>query len=237
MLKGKKILAIIPARGGSKGVPGKNIKILAGSPLITYTIEQALKSRYLDKAIVSTDDPEIKRVSIASGIEVIDRPPEYAKDTSPIIDAIKQVIDALKRKEHSFDIIALLEPTSPLRKDDDIDKAIEKFIKNWDNADALVSMGEIALENPHIAKVIRNGMVAPFIEMEKKAYRRQDLEKAFFPYGVIYMSKTEKLLETGTFYQEKTIPYLIERWQNYEVDDIYDFIAIDAIIKYKRTQK
>lgn len=237
MLDGKSILAIIPARGGSKGVPGKNNKLLDGKPMISYTIEQVKRSEYLDKTVVSTDDPDVRKTAVSMGMDVIDRPPEYAKDTSPVIEAINHVLDTLKKGGRTFDVIALLEPTSPLRAGGDIDKAIELFINNWEEADGLASVGEIALESPYIAKTIKNGYIKPLIETGKKAPRRQDLDKAYFPYGVIYISKTDKLLETGTFYQEKTIPYYIERWQNYEVDDIYDFIAIEAIIKHMRVKK
>jgi CMP-N,N'-diacetyllegionaminic acid synthase len=205
--------------------------------MISYTIGQALKSGYLDKSVVSTDAPDIRKTAVSMGMDVIDRPPEYSKDDSPIIDAIKHVLDSLTRKGETFDVIVLLEPTSPLRADGDIDKAIELLINNWEEADGLASVGEIALESPYIAKTIKNGYIKPLIESGKKASRRQDLDKTYFPYGVIYISKTDKLLATGTFYQERTIPFFIERWQNYEVDDIYDFIAIEAIIKHMRAKK
>lgn len=228
MYKGNKILAIIPARGGSKGIPKKNIVNLAGKPLILYTIESAKKSKYLDKFIVSTDDGEIATVSKKFGAEIVKRPEELAKDNSPTIGAIKQVINHFEEK---FDIIVLLEPTSPLRKDNDIDNALKVFIDKKD-ADSLVSLGEIALENPYVAKIIEKDYVATLIKTKTKVTQRQQLPKTYFPYGVIYLSKTDKLLKTGTFYQKKTMPYFIERWQNYEIDDIYDLKAIEGIMKF-----
>ena len=231
------VLAVIPARGGSKGVPRKNIKPLNGKPLIAYTIESASKSRLITKCVVSTEDTEIAEVSKKCGGEVVMRPPELARDDSPTFDTLKQVLDHFQKKGQTFDILILLEPTSPMRKHDDIDKAIQLFIDNWDKADALVSLGEVQLENPFITKKVVDGYLEPIIPADKNITRRQELPKAYFPYGVIYLSKVETLLKTKTFYQERTIPYYIERWQNYEIDDICDYYCIEAIMKAKKEGK
>ena len=228
------MLAIIPARGGSKGLPRKNILLMNRKPLIYYTIKRALESRCLDEIVVSTDDKEIKSLSKKFGSKVVDRPEEFAKDKSPTIDAIRHVIKTLKKEGKTFDIILLLEPTSPLRKKDDIDKSIRSFVDNYTKADALVSLGEIALESPFISKIIKKGFVSPLIRSDKKVFQRQQLPKTYFPYGVVYMAKTKALLKTGTFYQRKTLPYIIERWQNYEVDDFYDFLSVETIMKNRK---
>lgn len=233
-----KIIAIVPARGSSKGIPRKNIKLLAGKPLIVWTIEQAKRSRYIDRIIVSTDSEEIAETSEKSGAEVpFLRPEELARDNSPTIDAIMHAVNWFEERDQYFDMVVLLEPTSPLRKKNDIDDAIELFIANIDKADALVSVGEVHLENPYIMKRVEDGYVKPFIEIDENFYQRQQLPKVYFPYGVVYLSKTDALKKYKTFYQEKTIPYLIERWQNYEIDDIYDFICIEAILKSKSEEK
>jgi len=224
-------LAIIPARGGSKGIPRKNIKLLYGKPLIAHTIEAALNSKLIDRVVVSTEDEEVAEVSKKYGAEVIKRPEELARDDSPAIDAIMHVINWLEEKGEHFDIVVLLEPTSPLRKENDIDNAIGLFIENLDKADSLVSLGEVHLDNPYIMKKIEGGFVKPFIEAGKSFYQRQQLPKVYFPYGVIYLSKVNALKKYRTFYQERTIPYFVERWQNYEIDDIYDFICVEAILK------
>ena len=229
-----KILALIPARGGSKGLPRKNIKPLLGKPLIAWTIEQAKNSKYIDKVVVSTDDKEIAEISKEFGAEVpFLRPKELARDDSPTIDAIMHAINWFEEKGEFFDILVLLEPTSPLRKRNDIDNALELLINSIETADSIVSVGEVHLENPYIMKKIENGYVKPFIEIDKDFYQRQQLPKVYFPYGVIYASKIETLKKYKTFYQERTIPYFIERWQNYEIDDIYDFICIESILRYK----
>lgn len=233
MYKNKPILGLIPARGGSKGLSKKNIKETMGKPLIAWTVEQALTSKYLDKVVVSTDDKEIAEISKKYGAEVpFLRPKELARDDSPTIDAIMHAINWFEERGEYFDIIVLLEPTSPLRKEDDLDNAIKLFIENFDKADSLVSVGEVHLENPCIMKRIENGYVKPFIEIDENIYQRQQLPKVYFPYGVIYLSKVDALKKYKTFYQERTIPYFIERWQNYEIDDIYDFICVEAILKH-----
>jgi CMP-N-acetylneuraminic acid synthetase len=227
------VVAIIPARGGSKGIPRKNVRLLCGKPLIAYTIEAALSSRLIYRVVVSTEDEEIAEISKNYGAEVIKRPEELARDDSPTIDAVMHVLNWFEERKEFFDIVVLLEPTSPLRKDNDLDNAISLFIENIDKADSLTSLGEIHLENPHIMKRVEGGVVKPFIENSERFHQRQQLPKVYFPYGVVYISKVETLKKYRTFYQERTIPYFIERWQNYEIDDIYDFICVEAILRYR----
>jgi CMP-N,N'-diacetyllegionaminic acid synthase len=232
MYNGKTFLAIIPARGGSKRLSRKNILPLLGKPLIGWTIEQAKKSKYLDRIIVSTEDEEISEVSKSFGAEVLKRPEDLAQDDTPTSDVIIHVIENLEKEGFKYDFIVLLEPTSPLRKDDDIDNAIE-VISNNSYAYSLVSLGEIHLEHPEYVKILGDdGFIYPYCENNIKYHRRQDLPKAYFPYGVVYICKTEIFKEKRTFYMEKTIPYIIDRWQNYEIDDIYDLLCIENIFKY-----
>jgi len=237
MYNGRTVLGVIPARGGSKGLPGKNIRELAGKPLIAWTIERALSSRYLDTFIVNTDDRNIADIAEKYGAEVpFLRPQELAIDTTAMIDVIRHTVGYYRNINMFFDYIALLEPTSPLRKGDDIDLAIKQLIDREDEADSLVSVGEVHLEHPSIMKNIMGGKLTPYERDAGIVTRRQDMDTVYFPYGVIYLTKTEKLLEHGTFYLENTIPYFIERWQSYEVDDIYDFICIEAVMNHERKE-
>ena len=223
-----KTLAIIPARGGSKGLPGKNIREIAGLPLIGWTIHQALQSRRLDKVIVSTDDERISRISIMCGAEVLTRPPKLAQDASPICETVLHALE----NNPGYDMVALLEPTSPLRIKFDIDGAFGYF--KMHDADSLVSVGEIHTEHPLIVKNIRDGYVIPYILSEgtKEIYQRQQTSKAYFPYGVIYMARTDAYIYYRSFYTDKTLPYLIDRWQNYEIDDAIDFLIVENLIKW-----
>ncbi len=232
MYKGKRILALIPARGGSKGFPRKNIRPLLGKPLIAWTIEQAKASKYIDRVVVSTDDEEIAEISRQYGAEEpFLRPKELARDDSPTIDVILHALEFFSSKGEEFDLLALLEPTSPLRKKEDIDRGIELLINNKKNATAVVSVGKVTLEHPAIMKLINEqGFVVPFMKAEG-IHQRQQLKDVYFPYGVLYLSFTNAIKKYKTFYQPKTLPLFIERWQNYEIDDYYDFICIERILE------
>lgn len=230
-------LALIPARGGSKGLPRKNVLDVAGKPLIAWTIEAALAARHVDAVVVTTDDPEIAEVSLAHGAEVpFMRPAEFALDTSPSIDAVLHALDALAADGRTFDYLALLEPTSPLRTPGDIDRAIEMLVAHEAEADAVVSVGEVHMEHPSIVKRIVDGRLEPYVPQGTRVTRRQDLDRAYFPYGVVYLSKVSSLRETKSFYPVRTMPMLIERWQNYEIDDIYDLLCVDAILSYRHEE-
>lgn len=235
MYKDKKVLAIITARGGSKGLPKKNIKPLNEKPLIGWTLEQAKNCPYIDEIFVSTDCKEIAAVCEDFGVNVpFLRPDELAVDTSSSMDVVEHVVNSLEKENKTFDYILLLEPTSPLRKKDDLKNAIEKVINNK-NADGIISLGEVHMEHPMIIKkVTEDEKIVPYIEDVKKITQRQQADKAYFPYGVVYMVKTSVFREKKMFYTDNVIPYFIERWQNYEIDDIYDFLCIEAILKEKR---
>jgi len=237
MKKNIKILGFIPARGGSKGVYKKNIRLVNGKPLLAHSIEDALESRYIDRVVVSTDDPEIADVAGRYGAMVIPRPKKFSGDKSPTYDAIFHAVGRLKERKEHFDIVAVIEPTSPLRKKNDLDNAITLFLKNLHIADSLVSVGEIHLENPYLAKIIKKGYVQPLIKKKTSFSQRQQLPKSYFPYGVIYLSKIDQLKKYKTFYQKRTLPYFIERWQNYEIDDFYDYLCIDRISRYRSVKK
>jgi len=234
MIHGKTALAIIPARGGSKGLPGKNIKVLCGKPLIVWSIEAAAHSRYLDEVLVSTDLQTIADLAQQHGAKSpFLRPVELATDTAPTFEAVKHAIKFYRNNfNKEFTYIVLLEPTSPLREPDDIDSMLEKIDAESDRFDAIVSIGEVAT-HPAILKKIVNHALQPFYEGLPQTMRRQDNVPAYFPYGVAYIAKTEVLLEEKTFYSKRTTYYKIKRYQNYEIDDIYDFIAIEAIMKYQ----
>ena len=137
-IKPEKIIAIIPARGGSKGLPRKNILPLAGKPLIAWTIEQAKQSRYIDKVVVSTDDNEIAEISKKYGAEVVERPKELAMDESPTIDALLYTINWFENNNEYFDMIVLLESTSPLRDVEDIDECFEILMADCSTASSSI---------------------------------------------------------------------------------------------------
>ena len=204
---------------------------MAGKPLIAWSIEAAKDSIYLDKIVVSTNDEEIAIIARQYGALVpFKRPEEFATDTSTTYDVINHAIDFFQKNGEIYDYLMLLEPTSPLRKKDDIDNAIKLLIDANEFSDSLISVGEVHLEHPDIVKIIDDGFLKPFIQNKIQVSRRQERKQVYFPYGVVYLAKVQTVIREQTFYTEKTIPYIIERWQNYEVDDIYDFICIENIL-------
>lgn len=198
-----RILAIIPARGGSKGVPSKNSKQLGGKPLIAYSIEQAIASNSFSKIVVSTDDEAIVQIAINYGAEVpFVRPAALADDTATSIAVVQHAIDFLESQNEFFDAVCLLQPTSPFREKGFINKAITKFFEH--NSDALVSVLPVPHEyNPHwVFEADANGALQIATGEKEIITRRQELPKAFFRDGAIYLTKTV-FIKKGTFYGEK----------------------------------
>jgi N-acylneuraminate cytidylyltransferase/CMP-N,N'-diacetyllegionaminic acid synthase len=237
LINGKKVLAIIPARGGSKGLVSKNIKPINGLPLISWSIKQALNSKLIDQCVVSTDSPEIQKISIEAGAQAPFLRPDYlATDTASSLDVIFHTINYFEEKGMVFDYLLLIEPTSPLREPDDFDNMITLLDKCSATKDAVVSVGKVH-QHPYIMKKIINNDLLPFITSDEGEKRRQELEDAFFPYGVGYLIKIKTLKEEKSFYPKRLQPYVIQRYQCYEIDDIYDFLAIENVMKHEWSTK
>lgn len=225
MFKDKTFLAIIPARGGSKRVPRKNILDLAGRPLIVWSIEAGLKSKYIDKLIVTSDDDEILEVSKKYAANTIKRPMELASDTSTTFDAIKHTIESVEK----YDYIVLLQPTSPLRNTKHIDEAIELLVKK--NADAIISVGEMD-HSPLWSNVLPKDMsMEGFLRDEVLNKRSQDLPVYYRINGAIYICKTENLLEEKSFFLKDNIfAYIMDKENSIDIDDRLDFYMAKAIL-------
>lgn len=233
MYNNKKILAIIPARGGSKGLPGKNIKPLCGKPLIGWTIEQAQSSKYIDEIFVSTDSNEIAAVAEDFGIKVpFLRPIELATDTSPSSAFVLHTIDYYRNKGQEFDYILLLEPTSPLRDITDINMAIEQLL-NHDTAKSIVGVSKVEATHPaFLVDISKEGLLKPYLE-EIKTLRRQELSDLYFFEGSLYLSDIEFYIKEQTFYHDLTLPYVVPKYKAYEIDDIVDFYIVEKILELK----
>lgn len=218
-----KILSIIPARGGSKGLPGKNIKDLVGKPLIAWTIEASLNSEYITKTIVSSDDDEILEVSQKFGAEVIKRPYVLAQDTTPTEPVIEDVLANIE-DIGSYEYLILLQPTSPLRNEKDIDKAIELLFHK--QASGLISVVEI--DNKVLKAFINNE--AGYLEgISNNVYpfmRRQDLPSVYMPNGAIYIIKTEEFIKSKKLFTEQTISYLMSKEKSIDIDTHADLEAL-----------
>lgn len=236
MYQNKKILALIPARGGSKGLPHKNTLKLCGKPVIAWTIDQARHSRHLDCIIVSTDSPLVAKVAKKYGAEVpFMRPEELAGDEARSIDVVLHAINFLKSQGEEYDYLVLLEPTSPLRETNDIDLAIEKLLNNSSGALSLVSVCRAEAAHPAFdVTVDEAGFLVPYEDKFFKIQRRQEISDVYFFEGTIYIASVPSLLEGKGFFHEKTIPYIVPRWKSPELDELLDFVTIEAILKNKK---
>jgi CMP-N,N'-diacetyllegionaminic acid synthase len=231
MINNRTAIGIITARSGSKGLTNKNTRLLCGKPLINWTIERALRSRHLDVVVVSTDGDQIAAIAREAGAEVpFLRPVELATDTASSYDAIRHALAHYEPR--FFDYSVLLEPTSPLREEDDIDRVLEALDEDRDRFDSIVTLGQVH-EHPSIMKKLQDKAVIPFVENLAMAVRRQDAEPAFFPYGVAYAAKTDVLLAENTFYTKRCLGFPIKRYQNYEIDDLQDFLCVEAVMKHQ----
>ncbi len=227
------MLAIIPARGGSKGLPGKNIMSLSGKPLIAHTIEAAIESEYVSRVIVSTDDKDIADVAVLSGAEVpFLRPEELSGDKSKAIDAYIYTIDELKRTENiEYGEFVVLQPTSPLRTSEDIDLAIKLF--SGKNADSVISCC-LTRHPPQWAKTVDKSLkITSLFDIDKASRNRQELEQTYIPNGAVYVFKTASLKKNLTYYTEKTFAYIMPDYRSVDIDTLMDFKFAEFIMKEK----
>jgi CMP-N-acetylneuraminic acid synthetase len=226
-------LGLILARGGSKRLPGKNIRPLAGKPLIAWSIEAARACAAIEDVVVSTDDEAIADVARIHGARVpFLRPAPLAADSSTSADAALHALACLREQEgRAFDAVLLLEPTSPLRASTDLPGVADLLARRWDDTDAVVSVGRVHLEQPAVMKQMdAEGRLAPWVAPE--ALGAGEPPAAWFPYGVAYAVKTEALERYRTFYPPRVLGYTIQRWQNYEVDDLFDFLCVEAVMQH-----
>ena len=227
MIGDKKVLALIPARGGSKGIPHKNIIDLCGRPLIEYSISAARSSKYIDRVIVSTDDAEIAKVSGESGADVpFLRPAELAGDNSRTVDAVLHAINQLKAQGEEYHILVLLQPTQPLRTSEDVDKAIEKFIES--NCQDLVSVSPVD-DNPLLIRSIENDKLIPLINASSTC-RRQDMPAYYRVNGCIYINLIDELNESTSF-NDNTVPFVMSREHSVDIDEMKDLYIAEYYLK------
>ena len=225
------ILALIPARGGSKGVPRKNIKLLGNMPLLEYTIHSAKESKLLTQIVVSTDDEEIAIAAEIAGYKPpFLRPIELAQDKSTSLEVVQHAIAFFESQNVFFDAVCLLQPTSPFREKGFIDKAIEKFINS--KADSLVSVLTIPDEyNPHWAfEEDENGLLKIITGEEQIISRRQELPKAFHRDGSIYITKTATIKNDSLY--GKSISYIESNPQfHVNIDTMNDWQNAEQLLK------
>ena len=228
------VLGIITARGGSKGLPGKNIRDLVGQPLISYSIQAAQAASSLDRVVVSTDDDEIAAVAKEWGAEIpCMRPAEFAGDEALVYPALSHMAHYLEAQDGYIpDYIMLLQPTSPLRTAEDIDQAIAIAAER--NADGVVSLWQ-AKSHPYWAREIDDqGVVKELAHKDGRYSRRQALPNSYTVNGAIYMAKRNVLIEQETFYTPKTYAYIMPPERSLDIDSAWDFHLVELVLNDSR---
>lgn len=233
------IIGIIPARGGSKGFPGKNIYKILGKPLIAYSIEAALAAETLDRVIVSTDDEAIAEAARAAGAEVIMRPPEISGDTAPIEAALAHVTKNVEAEGVKVDVVVLMQANVPCRKPGMIDIVVRKLLES--EYTAVLSAFEVN-QRPEWAKKIVDGKIVPF--MECKSYRRQELPQLIMFDGAVEAIRRDVLMkaaagESGvhTFYGDNMGALLQEKIYTLDLDSADDATMVEAVLRYLAGKK
>lgn len=228
-----KIVAIIPARGGSKGIPLKNIKKLLGKPLIEYTINAALNSKKINKVIVSTDNEKIARISRSLGAEVpFLRPKKTSTDSSNSIDVIKHALKKLEKSKFIPDIIVILQPTSPFRTSQMIDKSIDLLRKS--KSTSIISVAKIK-KHPYSSFWYYDKYLKPFKKDFLKFYQRQLFPELFYPTGAIYTFWTSTVTKYNSLYGPRIKPMIISNEIiNLDIDSNFDFFIAEMCKKYNK---
>jgi CMP-N,N'-diacetyllegionaminic acid synthase len=227
MIEGKKVLAVTLARGGSQSIHKKNIAMIAGIPLIGYTIREAKKSLYIDKYVISTDDDEISDVSLSldPSVEIIKRPDELSNNTASSASALIHAVDLIG---HGFDYIVELMATNPFKNAQDIDGCIEKIHKT--NADSVVAVVRIWDNHPSRLKYIEDDILMDFYP-EIPESRRQDLFPAsYVRNGSIYAMRREFLLKNKSRYDKKTRPYIMDEKRSINIDGSQELMFADWLL-------
>jgi len=229
MLDGKRVIAVVPARGGSKSIPGKNIRPLGGKPLLAWSIEVARQVSEIDRVIVSTDDAQIAAVGRAHGAEVYTRPPHLATDEALVIDALKDLLRTLQAEGETPEWALLLEPTCPLRTAEDVRDCLKLVAQGGYDSVATFKDAEL---NPHRAWRLIDGVPEVFIPGAIPWLPRQKLPKAYQLNGAVYVFRTSLLAqEAKSLLVGKLGAVLMPRERSQDIDDAIDFTIVEALLK------
>jgi CMP-N,N'-diacetyllegionaminic acid synthase len=227
-----KVLALVPARGGSKGVPRKNVRPICGKPLIAYTIETACAARDLfHKVIVSTDDPEIARVGRDYGAEVpFMRPPDLADDRAPMVPTVRHAIEMIERSDGiRLDWVMLLQPTDPFRSVEDLAAAIS--LAQEGGCDSVISVVRVLAVHPILMKRIENNRLLPFCIEEREGTRRQDYDPpAYMRNGAIYLTRRDVVMHRHSLWGDVIRPYVMPEERSVSIDSILDFKLAEMLM-------
>jgi CMP-N,N'-diacetyllegionaminic acid synthase len=227
MYKGKKILALIPARGGSKGIPHKNITQLGEKPLLAWTVEAAKASKYVDRLILSSDDEQIISVAKSIGCDVpFIRPSDLSQDDTPGMAPVFHALEQIK----GYDYILQLQPTSPLRTEIDIDSAIELCLDG--NAHSCVSVTEPDKSPYWMYTLNENLKMSPLLDGQY--IRRQELPAVYALNGAIYIAQVDWIFKNKSFLSRETLAYIMPKERSVDIDTMIDITIAEALLKYTK---
>lgn len=235
MIAPQLVLGVITARGGSKGLPGKNLKLLGGKPLLQYTADAARRSKYLTDTIVSTDSTEIADVARLCGVEVpFLRPADLAQDATPHLPVLQHAVREMEAKTgRTYEFVVTLQPTSPFRLPEDIDRTIEMLVSS--NADSAVSVCEVESGcHPVKAKRFDGHRLLPYCVAEMEGTRRQDLPPAYKRNSAVYVSRRDLIVKENRFYGDHVVGYVVPRDRSIDIDSPLDWIVAEYMLEQLR---
>lgn len=229
MSNASRMVAIIPARKGSKRLPGKNTRILCGKPLVQWSIEAAQASAAVDRVLVTSDDPDVLAIAAELGVDfVVSRPEWLADDTAKTSDVIRHAIDHLAAQGCRPEAICLLQPTSPLRAASDVDAAFRRYAESGGRS--VVSVCEVDHPIAWCARLDETGSMSDFARKLKEEKRSQDHEAYFRLNGAIYISSATNFLETGGFLDETALAYIMPRERSVDIDSALDLLVAQVML-------
>jgi len=225
MIDGKRVLGVVPARGGSKGLPGKNVLTVRSRPLLDWTVKAAQASQYIDRTVLSSDDDDIIAVARACGCDVpFRRPAALASDTAGSVDVVLHALEQVP----GYDVVVLLQPTSPLRSSSDIDAACERLAST--GAPACVSVTAVEMVPYWMYFINAQSALEPVVELPTAVARRQDLPPVYTLNGAVYVAHVDWLRRTGSFVTRETVAQVMPRERSIDIDTIEDFEAFRTAI-------
>ena len=237
MIGASRVLCVVPARAGSKGLPNKNLLELRGDPLVAWPVKAAQASLCVDLVVCSTDDPNIAEAALDAGALVpFVRPSKLASDQATTVEVVIHALSVLAEKDEEFEYVAVLEPTSPLTEGFDLDDALMALHSQSTGADAIVGLGRYSSSHPALSLFLKpDGLVqAPIQGAVNTTSRRQDLDPMYFVDGSLYVSRVKALMREKSFVHARTLGYVLPRWKNLEIDDKFDWILTEAVLSRQK---
>jgi CMP-N,N'-diacetyllegionaminic acid synthase len=229
MIREHKLCALVTARGGSKGIPRKNLYELAGVSLVERSVRLARRCAQVDQVLVSTEDPEITSLAVQlNAATPRPRPADLASDGARTIDTLRNLVE--ENVISRDDCILLLQPTTPLRTLANLDSACELLAANWEDADAVISVGAVDGPHPFKAQTIREGKLGPLISGQDSSVPRQYLPAAYLPNGALYLAKIGVLLKEDTFLPKRSLPLIMPSVASINLDGPLDLLLLEAVV-------